>query len=145
MTPTQPTKPPHPPINSPLATPPVLPHHYLKAQVPTGTTRPAPPVSGPLRPPPTPRPSRMSGPLLQTNLGSGAYLVPAARTTQLQRRGRTCLLPSPAGQRRHASTVLAGTQVLRAPGPTLNFRSGEKRNEGGRSSSSPSLGESANR
>lgn len=65
--------------------------------------------------------------------------MPAAQTTQLQ----TSLLPSLAGQCRHALTVSVETQVLRAPGPTSNFWSGEKRNEGGRFVSSTSLGESA--
>ena len=92
-------------------------------------------------PSPTPSPSRRSGPILQTNLGSGAYPMPAAQTTLL----RTSLLPSLAGQCRHASTVWVGTQVLRVPGPTSNFGSGEKRNQGGRFVSSTSLGESANR
>lgn len=125
---------------------PAPPPHYLKAQVPTGTTRPlSRRLHRYLDPCPPPSPPRLSG-SPYPNLGSGASPVPASRTTQRQRRReRTSPLPSPAGQRRRASTVSAGTQVLRPPGPTLNFLRREKPDEGGRSASSPSLRESANR
>lgn len=73
---------------------------------------------------PRPHPAHpQGGPILQTNVSrSGAYPMPAAQTTRLQ----TSLLPSLAGQCRHALTVSVETQVLHAPGPTSNFRWGEK-------------------
>lgn len=73
-----------------------------------------------------------------------AAQVPATRTTQLQRQGRTSLLPSLVGQSRRASTLSAWTHVLRAPGLTLAFQVGRggTKEAGPRA---PRAGESANR
>lgn len=80
----------------------------------------------PAAPSPTPSPSRRSGPILQTNLGSGAYPMPAAQTAQLQHQGRTSLLPSLAGQCRHALTVSVGTKSSAPQGLPPTFGVGRK-------------------
>lgn len=107
------------PINSPLTTPPVPPPHYLEDHVPIGASRrppeAAPLISGPLRPSP-PKSSPHSGPFLQTNIGSGAHVAPAARTAQPRRRGRAPLLPWPRDS--------AGVPQPSRPGPTSSAPQG---------------------